>query len=152
MLARFGLNVLIVVLLCLTVSCAWIDDSEDSSNAADDDDSAQEDDDDDIVSDDDDNLPECPQAMWEYLTIDSYQAPANPITGDLTPAKYNKAKYFRFRGDTGDQPPSEVGAILIILPGFTVGASYLSYAAKSLVELSCGQVEVWLPERRHKWR
>jgi len=146
MLLRVFLILLSISLLCFLFSCG---DDDDDSRGSDDDDDSQDDDHAGDDDDDDDDDDSCPKVIWDYITIDSYPAPANPVTGRESPPKYNKAKYFRFRGDTGHESPDEVEAILIMVPGYTVGVGYMSYMAKSLVELSCGRVEVWTAERRH---
>jgi hypothetical protein len=87
--------------------------------------------------------------VWEYLTIDGEPAPANPITGDQTLPEYNKINYFRYRTDTGNQPPAEVSAVLMLIPGYTVGASYLTYFARSMIDARDGDLEVWIIEHRH---
>jgi len=91
----------------------------------------------------------CPGVVKRYIEIDGEPAPPNPVTGDTTPAKFNKVRYIRYRADTGDEPPVPVKAILVMLPGFTVGTGYLTYMARNLVDMSCGRIEVWLVERRH---
>ena len=134
---------LFALLFALSCATGSDDDNPNPPNRFDDDDVV----DPDLRGDDDDAL--CPDVIREYLTIDSFAAPPNPITGDQTPEQYNKVKYFRYRADTGENPPAPADAIVILLPGYTVGVGYLAYTAQNLVALSCGRVEVWLMERRH---
>lgn len=91
----------------------------------------------------------CPAVVKQYLEIAGEPAPPNPVTGAQTPPEFNRVRYIRYRADTGNDPPLPANAVLIMLPGFTVGTGYLTYMARNLVEMSCGKVEVWLAERRH---
>jgi len=91
----------------------------------------------------------CPAVVKQYLEIAGEPIPDNPVTGDGTPSEFNRVRYIRYRADTGADTPRPVDAILVMLPGFTVGTGYLTYMARSLVRMSCGRMEVWLAERRH---
>ncbi|MCB9787730.1 MAG: hypothetical protein H6744_13690 [Deltaproteobacteria bacterium] len=97
----------------------------------------------------DTTAPSCPAVVTQYVEIPGVAAPPNPVTGAATPAEMNVVRFIRYRGDTGDAPPAEADAILVVAPGFTVGSGYLTYMAQRLVARSCGRVEVWLTERRH---
>jgi hypothetical protein len=85
----------------------------------------------------------------EYLSIGGTAAPFNPVTGDKTEDKYNRIQFYRFRADTGELPAKPAVAVLVLIPGFTVGANSLMYTAQSLVRLSSGTVEVWVMDHRH---
>ena len=139
---RNPLTCLVLIAVCFAVACQdGNDDHDDPDNSVDDDDVG--------LSDDDDDAAACPGVVWDYLTIDSVPAPPNPITGAESPPEFDKVKYFRFRADTAGAPPDEVNAVMIMLPGYSVGAGYLTYLAENLVALSCGRIEVWISERRH---
>ena len=103
----------------------------------------------DVVDASEDQGAQCPNVAISYHEIDGVAAPPNPVTGDVTEAKYNRVRYIRYRADTGGAPPLPAKAIFMLLPGYTVGTGYLRYIAFHIADLSCGQVEVWLVERRH---
>jgi pimeloyl-ACP methyl ester carboxylesterase len=105
-------------------------------------------DDDQPADDDDDNWPEIIDVIGEYLSIEGEPAPPNPVTGLETPPEFNRIQFYRFREKTnGSARP--ISKVLILIPGFTVGANSIMYAAKSLVELADGDLEVWVPDHRH---
>jgi hypothetical protein len=125
------------------------DDNDDSYPPGDDDDDNGDDDDDDAVDDDDDNDTDYPYALKvEHLLVPGASAPPNPETGAETPDDFNKLSIYRFRKDTGDNPPTEVKAILIMLPGYAAGASDFFTFARHLVTKTDGDIEVWAVDRR----
>lgn len=77
--------------------------------------------------------------------IDSQAPPANPATGEKTPAELNKAVYLRYAAKT---PPAEVKAVLILMPGFLGSANDFDYLGRRLVQRSRGAIEVWAVDRR----
>jgi hypothetical protein len=140
---------LVVLVMFVAISCASegadiVEDVDDAvlggvySDTGDDD------------TDDDDTTAggDCSAVKWDYITVDAMPAPPNPLTGELPPPHTNKVSYYRYRADTGDAPPRVVDAVLILLPGYTVGANYLTYMARKMVEMSCGTMEAWIAERR----
>jgi hypothetical protein len=143
---RFLLAVLVGVLLLSGCDLSSGVDQSPGQNITDDD-SVQDDDSDTLG--DDDAAPQCPGVVWDYRVVDSVAAPDNPITQAQTPTQYNRVSYYRFRPDTGAAPPKDVAAILIVLPGFTVGSNYLNFMAQNLVDISCGEIEVWTVDRRN---
>ncbi|MCZ7582409.1 MAG: hypothetical protein M5R36_03230 [Deltaproteobacteria bacterium] len=152
--ARFFLLAMAAFLLAGSAACVCNPDDASDDGAVDGDDGPEDGDDDapddDAGTDDDadDDVPSFP-VTWEYRYLDGGVPAKNPLTGTNTPKEYNKIPYYRFRADTLDDPPRPVHAVLILLPGFTVGANSLVYTAKSLVEMSEGGVEVWVVDRRH---
>lgn len=141
-------TILLVIVFLISALIILVGCGESPDGSDDDDDQSADDDDDDNDDNDDDDEVDCRAVTWDYLQIDAMAPPPNPTTGHQTPEEYNKVNYYRFRLDTGDNPPKPVSSILILLPGFTVGANYLTYMARQLVEETCGDVEVWLTERR----
>ncbi len=85
----------------------------------------------------------------EYALIPGESAPANPLTGATTPDELNVIPLFRFRKATPDGEPASARAIVIIQAGYVAGANQMFHIARSLVELSDGEVEVWVPDKRH---
>ncbi len=96
----------------------------------------------------DDDWPDIIDVVGEYVSIEGTVAPPNPATGDETPPEFNRIQFYRYRERTLG-PARPVSKILILLPGHTVGANTLIYAAKSLVELADGNLEVWVMDHRH---
>lgn len=72
-------------------------------------------------------------------------APPNPDTGDATPAEQNRVRVMRYRADP---PPSDVDAVLVLVPGFLSGASSFDGLARGVVAASAGRAEVWALDRR----
>lgn len=77
--------------------------------------------------------------------VDSEAPPANPATGDKTPAELNKAVFLRYASKT---PPAEVKAILVLAPGFLGSANDFDYLGRRMVQRSAGAIEVWALDRR----
>ncbi|MBZ0274216.1 hypothetical protein K8I61_19420 [bacterium] len=129
-------------------------DEDNDGNAGDDGDAADDDaptpdpgGDDDSESDDDD--VGAAGVIWTYDMMDAGVPAPNPIHDAETPAELNRIPYMRFRAETGENPPLAATAVLVLIPGFTVGAGSLGYLATSLVQLSGGDIEVWVMDRRH---
>lgn len=95
-----------------------------------------------------DGLDQSVSVIVEPFLIDGEKPPPNPYTQASTPPEYNRIPVFRFRIRTKDGEPSPVNAVLILLPGYGAGATDLFALANDLVELSAGQYEVWIPDRR----
>ncbi|MCL4234772.1 MAG: hypothetical protein KJ042_09655 [Deltaproteobacteria bacterium] len=85
----------------------------------------------------------------DYVLVPGEPAPPNPLTGATTPDEFNVIPLFRFRMATPDGEPAPARAIVIIQAGYVAGANQMFHIARSLVELSNGEVEVWVPDRRH---
>lgn len=140
---------LVIVTVFAAAGCAG-DDDDDSG----DDDAADDDGDDDTSMDDDtdddadDDTGGEFQVRWDYLLVDAEAPPANPETGDATPALLNKIPLFRFREDVGDAEPRPVKAIVFLVAGYTAGANQIRFIAENLVRLTHGDIEVWVPDRR----
>lgn len=96
----------------------------------------------------DDNNNDPVQAVFEYIILDAAPAPPNPVSGLGTPDQYNKIGFTRVRADTGLLEPREVSAILVLLSGHSLGGNEFFHLARELVEMTEGDVEVWLQERR----
>jgi hypothetical protein len=85
----------------------------------------------------------------ELVEIAGFDAPANPTTGDDTPAAYDRARFMRFRAATAVDPV----AVVIAMPGIFGGAGSFEPLARSIVRRSLaagatGPVEVWAIDRR----
>lgn len=89
------------------------------------------------------------RARYDYVMIPGEPGPPNPATGEDTPAELNVIPLFRFRADTAGDPPRPVKAVVILQAGFVAGANQMFHIARSLVEMSGGELEVWVPEKRH---
>lgn len=98
--------------------------------------------------DDDDDAVSSFSVIYEWALIPGANPPCNPVTGAETSAKYNRVPVFRFRQDTGFLPPNPVRGVLILAPGFAAGVSDLFVVAHDLVEMSEGNLEVWIVDRR----
>lgn len=84
--------------------------------------------------------------VWrELVTIDAPAPPANPKTGEKTPARYDKARYLRYRAA---KVPRPVKAIVIAMPGMPAGAMAYDQLARELIKLSNGEIELWAIDRR----
>lgn len=94
------------------------------------------------------HFSDTPDVIWQVVDLPGTPAPPNPVKGIGTPDEFNRIRYHRLRYDSGDQPPKEVSAVVILLAGFTVGPGTLVYLGRHWVQMSEGRVEVWLPERR----
>ena len=119
--------------------------SLDQPHPADDDD-----DDDDDDNDDDNNDDDYPpiSIVSEFFTIDGPAPPPNPYNGAETPDEFNKLPMFRFRADTGGDEPTKVRSILIMLPGYSAGASQFQFMARDLITMAGGNLEVWVSDTR----
>lgn len=80
----------------------------------------------------------------EAVRVDPDPIPANPVTGDATPAELRHAVFYRYRLDPG----RAVRAIVVLVPGIASGAGDFDYLARRLLARSGGSVEVWAFERR----
>ena len=88
-----------------------------------------------------------PGITREVRSVPSIAPPANPSTGDATPAELNRAPFVRFYA-TGETAPR---AIVIAMPGFLGGAGSFESLARSLVRRSIAAsepIEVWAVDRR----
>ena len=147
--------ILIIILGCsICISCGDDDDSEaqyDNDDSGDDDDDDDDDDNDNDNDDNDDNddddYPHI-EIVTEFFTIDGPVPPANPVSGAETPEEFNKLPMFRFRADTGDDDPRKVRSILIMLPGYSAGASQFQFMARDLITMAGGNLEVWVSDTR----
>lgn len=146
------LLLLLLSLLIVIFTTGCNDDDESPYVDADDDDtgSSDDDDDDDTDADDDDDDDDYPPfaVIMDYVLAPGYAAPANPETGAETPDSNNKTPLYRFRRDSGDLAPMPVQSVLILIPGYAAGASDLFTAARDLVTLTEGNLEVWTFDRR----
>ncbi|MCZ7583924.1 MAG: hypothetical protein M5R36_11595 [Deltaproteobacteria bacterium] len=124
------------------------DDDDDND---DDDVVTPDDDDDDAVSPDDDAGDDDGEvrAVYEYLLIDTDAPPPNPVKNAATPDEYNKIPLFRFHAETDGKAAPPTRSIVIFSAGLAAGSNQMFHLARSLVELSRGRVEVWVPEKRH---
>ena len=50
--------------------------------------------------------------------------------------------------DTGDAPPLPVKAIVIMLPGYTAGATQFMFFAQDLITMADGELEIWVMDNR----
>lgn len=83
----------------------------------------------------------------EVLTIEGSDAPANPTTGDDTPAALDRVQIVRF----SPAGASDVRAVIVAVPGLLGGAGSWEMLARHLVRRSveAGEpVEVWAIDRR----
>ncbi|MBZ0271352.1 hypothetical protein K8I61_04905 [bacterium] len=152
----FFLVAILSLLVLSAAGCSCGDDDDDDDDDAVDDDTGDDDADDDTGADDDTSDDDADddadddgdfELRSDYLLLDGAAAPANP-EGGSTPASLNKIPMFRFREDTGENPPREVDAILVLAAGYTAGANQLLYIAEQIVRTSGGDVEVWVLDRR----
>ena len=75
--------------------------------------------------------------------------PANPVTGEETPAELSFTQVLRYRVDV--DPPAEARAIVVAMPGFLGGGGSLDGLARAMVRegLAGGEaIEVWAIDRR----
>lgn len=83
----------------------------------------------------------------EVLRVPGFTAPANPTTGDATPAELNATQVVRYRASP-EVPPR---AVVVCVPGFLGGAGSFDGLARNLVRGSVARgtpVEVWAIDRR----
>jgi pimeloyl-ACP methyl ester carboxylesterase len=85
----------------------------------------------------------------DVIRVPGFVPPANPDTGDATPADYNATQLLRYRVDV--EPPAEADAILVAYPGFLGGGASWEILARHLVREAGDRgltVEVWAIDRR----
>ncbi len=85
----------------------------------------------------------------EVFRVPGFTAPANPDSGEATPAALNATQVVRYRVDV--DPPAPARAILLGYPGFLGGAGSFEMLARHVVRRSAAAgepVEVWAIDRR----
>jgi len=84
----------------------------------------------------------------EVLQVPASEAPANPVSGEETPDELQRTQLVRYRRDV--DPPAEVRAIVVAMPGFLGGGPSFEGLAHDLVAEGLGEddVEVWAIDRR----
>ncbi len=90
-----------------------------------------------------------PGVRREIMSVPGATPPANPTTGQATPAMYDATQIARYRQDV--TPPAPARAILIAYPGFLGGAGSYDALARHLVTGAASRgvaVEVWAIDRR----
>jgi pimeloyl-ACP methyl ester carboxylesterase len=90
-----------------------------------------------------------PGVRREVLSIPGTTPPANPVTGDPTPAERNTTPVIRYRQDV--TPPAPARAILIAYPGLIGGAGSYDGLARHLITGAAARglvIEVWAIDRR----
>lgn len=83
--------------------------------------------------------------MRDVLRLPTYEAPPNPMTGDVTPDVLNATQIARYHGD------GDARAIVLAMPGFLGGAGSFDRLARELVasSIAAGEpIEVWAIDRR----
>jgi hypothetical protein len=93
-------------------------------------------------------VPE-PGIRRELFRVAGAAAPANPVTGDATPAALEYTQVVRYRQDV--DPPAPAKAIVVAMPGFLGAAGNWDPLARNLVRASIAAgepVEVWAIDRR----
>jgi hypothetical protein len=153
----FPLIFLLTLALVLAILPGCGDDDDDDDNDDDDvaDDDDVDDDDDSVIDDDDDDDNDDDndddtvfEVLFEPLLLDGIEPDPNPVTGATTPSDYWKIPFFRFRQNTFGNPPRPVKAILVLQTGYASGATDYFQAARDLITLADGDLEVWVTERR----
>ncbi len=75
-----------------------------------------------------------------------------PTDNGVPPEACDWIRFVRYRPETEDGQPKEVGAILVLLPGYMSGAGEFDYISRQLVSMAeaAGEksVEVWAMDRR----
>jgi hypothetical protein len=88
------------------------------------------------------------KVIVEQEEIDS---PA-PTENGVPPEACDRIRFVRYRPETPDGQPKEVGAILVLLPGYMSGAGEFDYVARQLVSMAEAEgpksIEVWAMDRR----
>ncbi|MBX3251428.1 MAG: hypothetical protein KF901_29895 [Myxococcales bacterium] len=84
----------------------------------------------------------------DVVLVPGFAPPANPETGEATPADLNFTQVLRYRRDV--TPPAPARAIIVCMPGFLGGAGSFEGLARALVRLGVDgdAVEVWAIDRR----
>jgi len=85
-----------------------------------------------------------PVAVNNYHIATSFTVPANP-SGLPTPEECNYAVFTRYYYNP---EPSQIKAILVLMPGFFGGAADFDKMAKTIVQMGKGDIEVWAVDRR----
>lgn len=140
-------STLLVLLLALSFIGCGDDQEDEKDDSGPDDDDDDDDDNNDNDDNDDDDTTEV-NVISERVFSQGAQAPPNPETGAETPPEYNRMPVYRFRNDSGDDPPYPVSAIVVMVPGYAAGASDFFTFAHDLVETMEGDAEVWVVDRR----
>jgi pimeloyl-ACP methyl ester carboxylesterase len=81
----------------------------------------------------------------DVVRLPTYEAPANPTTGDVTPSELNATQIARYHGS------APARAIVLAMPGFLGGAGSFDRLARELVASSIAAgdpIEVWAIDRR----
>ncbi|MCC6159000.1 MAG: hypothetical protein IT350_13205 [Deltaproteobacteria bacterium] len=94
-------------------------------------------------------LEEDSRVVREYTLVPGEPAPPNPLTGAVTPDEFNVIPLFRFRLTAPGGAVMPARAIVITQAGYVAGANQMFHIARTLVEMSGGDVEVWVPDKRH---
>jgi len=75
-----------------------------------------------------------------------------PQDNGIPPEACDWIRFVRYRPETADGQPKEVGAILILLPGYMGGANEFEYLGRQMVSMAeaggAGSLEVWTLDRR----
>ncbi len=85
----------------------------------------------------------------EIFAVDGVAPPANPVSGQGTPAALDRTQVVRYRQDV--TPPAPARAVVIAYPGLLGGAGSYDGLARSLVRDGAARglvLEVWAIDRR----
>jgi len=84
----------------------------------------------------------------EVFLVAGVTPPPNGLTGNATPAEYNKVRVVRYRVDS--DPPRPARAIAVLMPGFLGGAGSYDPMARAIVRRSNANdaYEAWAIDRR----
>lgn len=85
----------------------------------------------------------------DVFRVDGFEAPANPVSGESTPAGLGATQVLRYREDA--DPPRPARAIVLAVPGFLGGGGSFDALARAIVRRGAagdGPVEVWAIDRR----
>ena len=85
-----------------------------------------------------------PVVISNYHVATHFTVPANPY-GLPTPDQLNYAVFTRYRYNP---EPSQIKAILVLMPGLFGGAADFDRMAKTIVQMGKGDIEVWAVDRR----
>ncbi len=86
-----------------------------------------------------------PVTVENYHINTGYRVPPNPVLNTSTPSQYDYAVFTRYY----EKPePKQIRAVLVLIPGFYGGAGGFDKMAKTIVQMSGGQIEVWAVDRR----
>ena len=86
-----------------------------------------------------------PVTVRNYHIQTDFSVPPNPVLGTSTPSRYDYAVFTRYYCSP---EPSRIRAVLVLIPGFYGGAADFDTMARTIVQMSSGQIEVWAVDRR----